>query len=88
MAEKDGKIKIEAVDSESSEDIHNIKIGKTFQLQTKSFWISLVSILCIFLLALCSFNLFFCLKTTRIVMEHEEKLLETIMKTPLTLEKK
>ena len=61
--------------------VHNIKLGKTFQLQTKSFWISLVCILCIFLLTFCSISVYLSLKTMKMTMEHEEKILELLVKT-------
>ena len=59
---------------EEVNEINNIKFGN-FQLQTKSFWISLVSILCIFLLLFCYLNT----KTLEKMFEHEEKMFKIMI---------
>ena len=41
-----------------SEEVNTIKVG-TFQLQTKSFWMGLVSILVLFLLAVIWLNTYY-----------------------------
>ena len=45
-------------EEQSTTDINTIKLG-TFQLQTKSFWLGLVSILVLFLLAVIWLNTYY-----------------------------
>lgn len=52
-----------------------LKVGY-FQLQTKSFWISLVSILCLFLLAVIWTNIIAYNKIINKFLEHEQKTIE------------
>ena len=58
-----------------------LKVGY-FQLQTKSFWISLVSILCLFLLAVIWTNIITYNKMIEKFLSHEEKILEITHSTP------
>lgn len=87
-ASKEQKIEIGESNDQQDEALHNIKIGKTFQLQTKSFWISLVCVLCLFLLSICSLNIYFYFKTTKILVEHEDKIFELVVHSPSLQEKR
>lgn len=65
---------------DSSKDIvHNVKVG-SFQLQTKSFWLTLVSLLTAFIFFFCYANISLYYKLSKEVMEHDEKLLDEIIK--------
>lgn len=55
-----------------------LKIGY-FQLQTKSFWISLISILCLFVLTIIIINFYFYNKTIDIVFDHEESIIKLVL---------
>lgn len=63
------------VSQNNNEDQNVLKVGY-FQLQTKSFWISLVSILCLFLLAVIWTNIIAYNKLITKFLEHEEKILQ------------
>ena len=63
---------------QTNDEKHNLKIG-TFQLQTKSFWITLVSLLTSFLVFSIYVNIRFYYKTAKDVMDHDEKLVQTII---------
>lgn len=58
-------------------DVNNIKIGN-FQLQTKSFWLSTITILCLFILLVFYFNY----KIVDNVLTH----CENILKQPYILQ--
>jgi flagellar basal body-associated protein FliL len=58
---------------------NTLKLG-LFQLQTKSFWISLISILCIFLLSILYVNFYFYNKTIDRLLQHEEIILKHFSK--------
>lgn len=58
---------------------NTLKLG-LFQLQTKSFWISLISILCIFLLSILYVNFYFYNKTIDRLLQHEETILKHFSK--------
>jgi hypothetical protein len=58
-----------------------LKVGY-FQLQTKNFWISLVSILCLFLLAVIWTNIITYNKMIEKFLSHEEKILEITHSIP------
>jgi hypothetical protein len=65
-------------DEELTKSEQNVlKVGY-FQLQTKSFWISLVSILCLFLLAVIWSNIYAYNKMITKILEHEEIIVKTI----------
>lgn len=59
------------IKKEVENDVNNIKLGH-FQLQTKSFWLALVSLLCIFLLLSFYLNV----KLMNDVMKHEETMIK------------
>ena len=61
------------------EDDNVLKFG-VFQLQTKSFWVSLISILCLFLLIMIYVNYYFYNKTIDRILQHEETILKTSLK--------
>lgn len=58
--------------------INNIKIGH-FQLQTKSFWISVISIICSFILITLYMILNINFKYLNKMLEQQEKLIEIII---------
>ena len=62
-----------------SDDDNVLKFG-VFQLQTKSFWVSLISILCLFLLIMIYVNYYFYNKTIDRILQHEETILKTSLK--------
>lgn len=64
--------------SQALETSHNIKIG-TFQLQTKSFWITLVSLLTLFMFAICFMNAKLCFTLSKEVMQHNERLVKMLI---------
>ena len=61
------------------DDDNVLKFG-VFQLQTKSFWVSLISILCLFLLIMIYVNYYFYNKTIDRILQHEETILKTSLK--------
>lgn len=65
--------KIEEIKNEQN----MLKVGY-FQLQTKSFWLSLISILCLFLLGLIWTNILFYNKIIERFLLHEEKIIEIL----------
>ena len=62
-----------------SDDDNVLKFG-VFQLQTKSFWVSLISILCLFLLIMIYVNYYFYNKTIDRILQHEETILKISLK--------
>jgi hypothetical protein len=66
---------------DTKQDQNVLKVGY-FQLQTKSFWISLVSILCLFLLAVIWTNIITYNRMIEKFLSHEEKILEIIHSIP------
>ncbi|MBR4316437.1 MAG: hypothetical protein IKP65_05680 [Alphaproteobacteria bacterium] len=52
-----------------------IKVG-TFQLQTKSFWISMTAILCLFMFAVIWMNYYYCYKMLNASLEANKKVIE------------
>jgi hypothetical protein len=64
---------------ENSNNENTLKLG-LFQLQTKSFWISLISILCLFLVIMTYVNYYFYNKTIDRVLQHEETIIKSIAK--------
>ena len=62
-----------------TDDDNVLKFG-VFQLQTKSFWVSLISILCLFLLIMIYVNYYFYNKTIDRILQHEETILKTSLK--------
>lgn len=60
-----------------SEDTNTIKVG-TFQLQTKSFWIGLVAILCLFLLAVIWLNSYYWYKICDRIIQSNQKITEIV----------
>ena len=63
-------------ENNAQNDSNTIKIG-TFQLQTKSFWISLVAILCLFMLSVIWLNSFYWYKMFNVALNHKEIKIET-----------
>ena len=61
------------------DDDNVLKFG-VFQLQTKSFWVSLISILCLFLLIMIYVNYYFYNKTIDRILQHEETILKNSLK--------
>lgn len=59
------------------ESDNTLKFGM-FQLQTKSFWISLISILCLFLIGMICINYYFYNKTLDRLLQHEETILKNV----------
>lgn len=57
---------------ENEETVNHIKVG-TFQLQTKSFWISLVTILILFLLSIVWLNTYYWHNTCIKLIEMQQK---------------
>ena len=70
MAQK--KVNDEVKQQESS---NTIKVG-TFQLQTKSFWIGLVAILCLFMLSVIWMNSYYWYKICSTAIETNKQLIE------------
>jgi hypothetical protein len=64
---------------ENDNNENTLKLG-LFQLQTKSFWISLISILCLFLVIMTYVNYYFYNKTIDRVLQHEETIIKSIAK--------
>jgi hypothetical protein len=64
---------------ETGNNENTLKLG-LFQLQTKSFWISLISILCLFLVIMTYVNYYFYNKTIDRVLQHEETIIKSIAK--------
>jgi hypothetical protein len=64
---------------ENGNNENTLKLG-LFQLQTKSFWISLISILCLFLVIMTYVNYYFYNKTIDRVLQHEETIIKSIAK--------
>jgi hypothetical protein len=64
---------------ENCNNENTLKLG-LFQLQTKSFWISLISILCLFLVIMTYVNYYFYNKTIDRVLQHEETIIKSIAK--------
>lgn len=60
--------------------VNTIKVG-TFQLQTKSFWLGLVSILCLFMLAVIWLNSFYWYKMFNATIELNKTYVENVLKT-------
>lgn len=58
-----------------SQQTNTIKVG-TFQLQTKSFWIGLVAILCLFLLSIVWLNSYYWYKICNASIELNKQLIE------------
>jgi hypothetical protein len=64
---------------ENDNNENTLKLG-LFQLQTKSFWISLISILCLFLVIMTYVNYYFYNKTIDRALQHEETIIKSIAK--------
>lgn len=62
---------------EKSDDKSTIKIG-TFELQTKSFWLSLVSILTLFMTAYFYLNAHFWFKINKEINETNKELIKVV----------
>lgn len=60
-------------ENNAQNDSNTIKIG-TFQLQTKSFWISLVAILCLFMISVIWLNSFYWYKILSLSIENHTKI--------------
>lgn len=58
---------------------NTIKVG-TFQLQTKSFWIGLVAILCLFMLSVIWLNSFYWYKICNNAIESNKQLVQLLNK--------
>ena len=67
------------VDEKNLQYDNILKVGQ-FQLQTKSFWIGLISILCLFLLSMICINYYFYNKIIDRVLTHEETILKSVSK--------
>lgn len=70
----------EIKDIEDKNTYDNILKFGQFQLQTKSFWISLISILCLFLLSMICINYYFYNKIIDRVLTHEETIFKSTSK--------
>ncbi len=57
-----------------------LKLGKYFQLNTPSFWTTLVCVLCTFVFFQTIATLFIFSKMTEKMLQHEEALIELILK--------
>lgn len=62
---------------EENQSINNIKFGH-FQLQTKSFWISIISIISAFILSVIYLTLSFHFKYMDRLLKHQEILIQSI----------
>lgn len=60
-------------------NVTTLKLGH-FQLNTSSFWLTLVCILCGFILFQCAANIFMYNKIMSKFLEHENELVKTIIK--------
>lgn len=69
------KNKNEEVTISETEHSNTIKVG-SFQLQTKSFWIGLVAILCLFMLAVIWLNSFYWYKICNNALDTNRQLIE------------
>lgn len=66
------------LEQQKNESVNNIKLGR-FQLQTKSFWLSFVSLMIIFLLAMVCTNMYFYNKMIKLFLNHEDAMMQTVI---------
>jgi len=80
MSEEPDTVDIEKdIELKDDNKFTSLKIGH-FQLNTSSFWITVICILCMFLLCHTCINLYMYNKIMTKFIEHEDSMLKTIVK--------